>query len=121
MSMSSVTMIGRLTADPEQKIPASGNPYTRMRVAWNNKKDTPGYIDVTLFGRTGEIAAQYLKKGSQFCLSGAQLEWREYEKDDEKRVAYSLVGGNLTLLGNKDDVAGEPTPKPVVGDDDIPF
>jgi single-stranded DNA-binding protein len=72
-----------------------------------------------------------LKKGSQFCLSGSQLEWREYEKDDEKRVAYSLVGGNLTLLGNKDDEQspqqGESTLRRVdvfnapATDDDIPF
>jgi len=103
MSMSSVTIIGRLTADPEQKIPASGNPYTRLRIAWNDKKDQPGYIDATLFGKTGEVAALYLRKGNQFCLSGAKLEWRQYEKDDEKRTAYSLVGGTITLLGSKAD------------------
>lgn len=119
MSLCSVTIVGRLTADPEQKLPASGNPYTRMRLAWNHRKNEPGYIDATLFGKSGEIAAQYLTKGSQVCLSGARLEWRQYEKDGDKRTAYSLVGGDLVLLGKND---GETSaPKPASGDDDLPF
>jgi len=122
-SMCQVTLIGRLTADPEQKVPASGNPYTRLRLAWNHRKDEPGYIDATLFGKTGEIAAQYLTKGSQICLAGSRLEWRQYEKDDEKRTAYSLVGGDLIMLGSKNDNAKAQTTmsNPAASDDDIPF
>jgi len=121
-SMCQVTLIGRLTADPEQKIPASGNPYTRLRLAWNHRKDEPGYIDATLFGKTGEIAAQYLTKGSQICLAGSRLEWRQYEKDNEKRTAYSLVGGDLIMLGKKGDEDSRSAPAAkVASDDDIPF
>lgn len=70
-SMCHVTIIGRLTRDPEQKIPASGNPYTRMRLAWNNRKDDPGYIDATLFGKTGEVAAKYLTKAASSASQAA--------------------------------------------------
>lgn len=121
MSMCQVNLVGRLTADPEQKIPASGNPYTRLRVAWNHRKDEPGYIDATLFGKSGEIAAQYLKKGSQICLAGSRLEWRQYDKDGEKRTAYSLVGGDLIMLGSKDDNGQQAKPKQTDLDSDIPF
>jgi single-strand DNA-binding protein len=122
-SMCHVTIIGRLTAEPEQKVPASGNPYTRLRLAWNHKKDEPGYIDATLFGKTGEIAAQYLTKGAQICLAGSRLEWRQYEKDGDKRTAYSLVGGDLIMLGSKNDNAKPQTTmsNPAASDDDIPF
>jgi hypothetical protein len=52
---------------------------------------------------------------------GARLEWRQYEKEGEatKRTAYSLVGGDLILLGSKSD-AEQASPK-VATDDDIPF
>lgn len=123
-SMFQATIIGRLTKDPEQKVPASGNAYTRMRLAWTQKKDEPGYIDSTLFGKTGEIAAQYLRKGSHICIAGARVEWREYEdKDGVKRQAYSLTGGDLIMLGKKDDEESTPSAKPTLdaSDDDVPF
>ena len=122
-SMFHATIIGRLTKDPEQKVPASGNSYTRMRLAWNQKKDEPGYIDATLFGKTGEIAAQYLKKGSHICISGARVQWREYEGEDGvKRQAYSLTGGDLIMLGKKDDEEqAAPAKQATISDDDIPF
>jgi len=125
-SMFHATIIGRLTRDPEQKVPSSGNSYTRMRLAWNQKKDEPGYIDATLFGKTGEIAAQYLKKGSHICLAGARVQWREYEGEDGiKRQAYSLTGGDLIMLGKKDDEnpsSTSPAPtKQESFDDDVPF
>ena len=122
MSACHVNIIGRLTADPEAKVPASGAAYTRLRLAWNARKDEPGYIDATLFGKTGEIAAEYLHKGSHICLAGAKLQWRQYEKDDEKRTAYSLVGGDLIMLGKKGDEDAQSAPAAkVASDDDIPF
>lgn len=121
MSACHVNIIGRLTADPEEKIPASGNPYTKLRIAWNFKKDQPGYINATLFGKTGEIAAKYLKKGSQLSLMGARLEWSEWEKDGEKKQSYSLVGGELILLGSKDEGEKREAKPSLMDDSDIPF
>lgn len=124
MSACHVNIIGRLTADPEQKVPASGNPYTKIRIAWNVKKDEPGYINATLFGKTGEIAATYLKKGSQLALMGARLQWSEYEKDGEKKQSYSLVGGDLVLLGKKNDEdhqVAQASSVQAASDSDIPF
>jgi len=120
-SMCHVTIIGRLTRDPEQKIPASGNAYTRMRIAWNNRKDEPGYIDATMFGKSAEVAERYLRKGSQLCIAGGRLEWREYEKDGVKHQAYSIVGGDLIMLGSKSDGAEDAAPAKKESDDDIPF
>ena len=122
-SMFQATIIGRLTKDPEQKVPSSRNSYTRMRIAWNQKKDEPGYIDATLFGKTGEIAAQYLKKGSHICISGARVQWREYEDEaGVKKQAYSLTGGELIMLGKKDeDEAPVKKQAPLDDDDGIPF
>ena len=121
MSIASVFIIGRLTTDPEQKVPASGTPYTKLRIAWNNRKDEPGYINATLFGKQAETAAKYLKKGSQVCLSGARLSWSEWEKDGVKRQDYNLVGGDLVMLGKKDDEQPTSAPSKPQTDDDIPF
>jgi single-strand DNA-binding protein len=121
MSMCHVTIIGRLTRDPEEKVSAKTDTrFTRLRIAWNNRKDEPGYIDATLFGKSGEIAAKYLTKGSQLCIAGARLEWREYEDDEgKKRQAYSISGGDLIMLGKKDDA--DEKPKASADDSDIPF
>jgi single-strand DNA-binding protein len=121
VSAAHVNIIGRLTADPEQKIPASGNPYTKLRIAWNHKKDEPGYINATLFGKSGEIAAKYLTKGSQLGLMGARLQWSQWEKDGEKRTSYDLVGGDLILLGSKNDEQQAPKQSNLSDDSDIPF
>lgn len=122
--MCKVTIIGRLTTDPEQKVSGSGGTtFTKLRLAWNHKKDEPGYIDATLFGKTGEIAAKYLRKGSHICIDGARLEWRQYDKDGEKRTAYSLVGGDLVMLGKRDEdaeVVVAASTKAAL-DEDIPF
>jgi len=128
-SICQVCFIGRLTFDPEQKIPASGEAYTRLRLAWSQKKDVPGYIDATLFGRTGEVAFQYLKKGAHISLMGSSLEWRQWDDKDTgvKRTAYSLVGGRLVMLGKKDDNAapvastGADIPFGTESDDQVPF
>lgn len=122
-SKSSVTIIGRLTRDPEQKASAKSDAmFTKLRLAWNDRKDEPGYIDATLFGKTGEIAAKYLKKGSHVSIINARLEWREYEVEGQKRTAYSLVGGDLVMLGkDTDDSHAAPAPAKLDDDSDIPF
>lgn len=122
-SMFQGTIIGRLTQDPEQKVSSSGTTYTRLRLAWNHKKDEPGYIDATVFGKTAEVAATYLKKGSHICLAGARIEWRQWEKDGAKFSGHSLVGGDLIMLGKKDDdqPAQSSAPNPSASDSDIPF
>lgn len=121
-SKSSVTIIGRLTRDPEQKASAkSDTMFTRLRLAWNDRKDEPGYIDATLFGKAGEIAAKYLKKGSHIAIMNARLEWREYEVEGQKRTTHSLTGGELVMLGKDTDDSHAPAAKATVDDSDIPF
>lgn len=125
-SMCHVTLIGRLTHDPEEKVSGTtGATFTKLRLAWNHKKDEPGYIDATVFGKTAEVAAKYLHKGSHICLAGSRLEWRQYEhKDGGMRTAYSLVGGDLIMLGKKDEGGPEivqPAATQAALDADIPF
>jgi len=121
-SKSSVTIIGRLTRDPEQKAAANSDTmFTKLRLAWNDRKDEPAYIDATLFGKTGEIAAKYLKKGSHIAVMNARLQWREYEVEGQKRTDYSLVGGELVMLGKDNDDTHAAPAAAKVDDSDIPF
>ena len=106
-SLNKVQIIGHLGADPETRFTASGDPITGIRVAatekWRDKqtgemKESTEWFRVTFFGRLAEIAAEYLKKGSQVYVEG-RLKTEEYEKDGIKRYATKVIAGELKMLG----------------------
>lgn len=110
-SLNKVQIIGHLGADPETRFTASGDPITGIRVAatekWRDKqtgemKESTEWFRVTLFGRLAEIAAEYLKKGSQVYVEG-RLKTEEYEKDGIKRYATKVIAGELKMLGDPRD------------------
>jgi single-strand DNA-binding protein len=121
--MNSVSVIGRLTRDPELKSTASGESVCNMRLAISGaggKKDgelQAGFFDVEVWREQGERCAQYLTKGREIGVSGS-LRWREWEtKDGAKRQAVTINAFRVDFIGPKPDgpVA------PAVADDDIPF
>src|SRR5256886_16056348 len=82
-----VIITGNLTRDPELRSLPSGMSVCSLRVAVNTRRkdnqsgewvDKPNYFDVTIWGRQGENAAQYLSKGRPVAIDG-RLEWREWQ------------------------------------------
>jgi len=65
------------------------------------------FVDVTMFGKTAEIAQQYLTKGAQAMIEG-RLKLETWEKNGEKRSRLKVIGEKLTLLGSK--ATGSTTP-----------
>ncbi len=110
--------MGNVTRDPELKNTHSGTAVTSLALAvnrsWfdkptNQRKEEVDFIEVTLWGRTAEIACQYLRKGSPVLIEGRlQLDSWEDKETREKRYKLKVVGENMQLLGGKGDRKAEP-------------
>ena len=104
-----VIITGNLTRDPELRSLQSGMSVCSLRVAVNTRRkdnqtgewqDKANYFDVTVWGRQGENAAQYLSKGRPVAVDG-RLEWREYQdKDGNKRQAVDIIADNIQFLSS---------------------
>lgn len=110
-----VTIIGNLGRDPEMRYLPSGQAVTDFSVAvnrrWTNRDGQQGeetvWFRVSAFGRLGEIAAQYLKKGRQVFVQGRIKEPRIWtDRDGNPRASLEITATDIQFLGSRDD-AGE--------------
>jgi single-strand DNA-binding protein len=109
-----VVLTGNLTRDPELRSLPSGMSVCSLRVACNTRRkqgeewvDKPNYFDVTVWGRQGETAAQYLEKGRPVAIDG-RLEWREWEDKEtgKKRQSVDIVADSVQFLGGREGGEG---------------
>ncbi len=111
-----VVLTGNLTRDPELRSTPSGTAICALRIASNTRRkdgqsgewiDKPNYFDVTIFGRQGENAAQYLSKGRPVAIDG-RLEWREWQDKEtgKNRQSVDIIADNVQFLGGRDDAGG---------------
>jgi len=107
-SFNRVILMGNLTRDVELKYTGTQLAVTDVTVAVNDKrKNQQGewveevtFVDVTLWGRTAEIAAEYLGKGSPVLIEG-RLKLDRWEKDGQKHSKLRVVGENMRMVGSK--------------------
>lgn len=74
--MNTICVIGRLTKDPEIKYLEGGQSVTSLSVADNQRQKGEKvtlFFDVTIWGKRGETAAEYLKKGQEAAFCGKLL------------------------------------------------
>lgn len=91
-SINSVTLVGRLTADPTLRELPDGKPVCDLRVAVNDEREQPMFIDVATFGPGAKACFEYLAKGRHVGVVG-RLSYREWEgKDGAKRSKHEVVG-----------------------------
>lgn len=110
-SVNKVILIGNLTRDPELKYTQSGTAIAEIGLAVNRKfkqgdemKEEVAFVDVTLWGKTGELAGQYLKKGKPVYIEGRlQLASWEDKATGQKRSKLKVVGETMQFLGGKSD------------------
>jgi len=109
-----VVLTGNLTRDPELRSTPSGTSVCSLRVACNTRRkdasgewvDKPNYFDVTVWGRQGENAAQYLEKGRPIAVDG-RLEWREWEdQNGNKRQSVDIIADSVQFLGGRGELDG---------------
>ncbi len=106
-SVNKVILVGNLGADPEVKQFNNGGSLTNVVIAtsekYTNKQgekvEETEWHRVSFFGKTGEIAAQYLRKGSKVYVEGS-IKTRKYQAaDGSDRYATEIKGFALTMLG----------------------
>ena len=111
MSVNKVILVGRLGRDPETRYMPNGDAITNFSLATDEQwRDRNGerqtrteWHNITLFGKLGEIASQYLRKGSQVFIEG-KIQSRKYTgKDGIERTAYDIIGNEMKMLGNRND------------------
>ena len=115
-SFNKVILIGNLTRDPQVKYTTGGTAVTEIGLAVNRRwldkqsnqwKDETTFVDVTLWGRTAEIAGEYLAKGRPVLIEGRlQLDSWDDRETGQKRSKLRVVGENMTMLGSKGDNPG---------------
>lgn len=103
-----VTLVGRLTRDPEIRHTAGGMPIISFGLAVNGRqKDSSGqwaekanFFDIKYFGDRFERLAQHLEKGRRIGVDG-RLEWSSWETDGQKRSKVEIVGNELQFLDSR--------------------
>ncbi len=136
-----ITLIGRLTRDPELKYIQSGSAVTNFSIANNRiyttnngeKKEDVSYFDCIAWGKMGEILAEYCQKGRRIAVEGRLQQRRWEDQEGNKKSKIEIVADHIQFLDGKQNSeqavsdASAEAPQPVgVGenpfsDDNIPF
>ena len=136
--MNKVNLLGRLTKDPEVRYTQGANPcaIAKYTLAVNRRFKRDGepsadFIVCIAFGKNGEFAEKYLKKGQPIAISG-RIQTEQWEdKDKNKRYSTNVIVEEHYFCGNKttgnintasaDDMGFYSTEGGDVVDDDFPF
>jgi single-strand DNA-binding protein len=105
-----VILVGTLGADPETRSMPSGMTVTNIRIAtnesWKDKasgaqQERTEWHSIALFGRLGEIGAEYLRKGSQVYVEGKLRTRKWQDKQGNDRYTTEIIGDNMQMLGGR--------------------
>lgn len=116
-SMNRVFLMGNVTRDPELRYISNGTAVTEIGLAINDRRKSASgewieettFVDITLWGRTAEIAGEYVTKGSPLLVEG-RLKLDTWEKDGKKNSKLRVVGDRMHLIGSKGGVRSEGAP-----------
>ncbi len=119
-SFNKVILMGNLTRDPEVRYTTSGTAVTEVGLAvnrtWfdkqaNERREEVTFVDVTLWGRTAEVAGEYLAKGRGVLIEGRlQLDQWDDKETGQKRSKLKVVGDSMTMLPSGGGGGGGPRP-----------
>ena len=140
-SVNKVILVGNLGADPETRYMPNGDAVANIRLAttesWKDKvsgekKEITEWHRVVLYRKLGEIAGQYLKKGSAVYIEGRIRTRKWQDKEGQERYTTEIEANEMQMLGGKPSGESAPSEKPRNAqgapkasisdmDDDIPF
>ncbi len=109
-----VFLMGNLTRDPELRATQSGTQVAKFGLAVNRKFTTNGqsreetcFVDLTAFGRTAEVIAQYCTKGKPLFVEG-RLEFSTWQtQEGQKRSKLAVIVENFQFLGSAGAATGD--------------
>lgn len=125
--MNKVILLGRLANDPDVRFTQSGKQVTSFKLAVNRPKNKDGesqadFIPIVLWGKTAEVAGNYLAKGHRLLVEG-RLQTRNYEADDgTKRYVTEVIGSSIEFIEKKEQ--SQPSQAEAMGqacEEEIPF
>lgn len=110
-----VVMVGNLTRDVELRYLPSGSALATIGLASNRRykkqdgtmAEEPCFIDVKLFGRTAEIANQYLHKGSRILIEGRLTYETWTDQNGIKKSRHVITAESMNMLDGKSSTSGE--------------
>lgn len=114
-SVNKVIILGNLGRDPETRYTTGGDAVTNLNIAtseqWKDKsgekQERTEWHRVVLFGRTAEIAGEYLKKGRSVYIEG-RLQTRKYtDKDGVEKYSTEIVADRMQLIGGREGGGGD--------------
>ena len=115
-----VILVGNLTRDVELRYTPSGVAIAKFGLATNrNYKDsTTGelkqevmFIDITVFGRSAEVANQYLKKGRRVLIEGRLVFDQWVDSSGQKRSKHSIVADRVQFMDSKETSSNDNQPQ----------
>jgi single-strand DNA-binding protein len=110
-----VIVVGNLGNDPDTRYTPSGTAVTNISVAtsesWKDKqsgeqKERTEWHKIVMFGRLGEIAAEYLRKGSQVYIEGMLRTNKWQDKSGADRYTTEIIADEMQMLGSRGGTGG---------------
>ena len=98
--INNVTLVGRLTRDPELRYTSSGKAYANFTLAVQKTKDEAEFIDCVAWEKTAENIAEYFRKGNRILIQG-RLNVSSYEQNGEKRKSVKVQAFNFEFIDSK--------------------
>ena len=108
------SFIGRIGGDPEMRYTTGGDAVASFSIAvgssWKDKagekQERTEWVNITAWGKLGEICGEYLNKGQQVFIQG-KIKTDKYEKDGVTRYSTKIVAETMQMLGGKSQGDGE--------------
>ena len=135
--MNNITLLGRLTKDPELKYSQSGKAFTKFSIAVTREfnRDEADFINCVAWDKRAETIAEYLRKGRRIALQG-RLSVRSYEQNGETKWMTEVIVDKFDFIdtaasggssyedkksSNEPDFSNEVVSEDTIDDDDFPF
>ncbi|RUM66618.1 MAG: single-stranded DNA-binding protein [Sulfurimonas sp.] len=107
-----VILVGNLTRDIELRYAQSGTGIAKTAIATSRKFTSNGekkeevcFVDITFFGRSAEVANQYLRKGSKILVEG-RLQFEQWvDQNGGKRSKHSVIVETMQMLDSRGDAS----------------
>jgi len=113
--MNSISLVGRAGSDPEVRYLDSGKVVAKLplavRRAYSRGEVDTDWFSLEIWGKTAEVAANYVRKGSQISVTG-RLEFDSWEKDGQRREKAIVKVNDLGLLDPKPSQQEQPPQSP---------
>ena len=110
-----VILVGNLGKDPETRYMPNGKAVTNFTIAtsesWKDKqtgeqREQTEWHNIVLFDKLGEIAAEYLRKGSQVYIEGSLRTRKWQDKEGKDRYTTEIVARDMQMLGGRGGAGG---------------